>query len=255
MRLFIIFVDVNLSFVKLNLSLVSILEEVCEVQCLCYKVFIEVMNLLVLVNFEGLDKDEFDDYCDYLIVCDSKIFFVVGIYCVLSLYGVCCMGKFYLEQEFDFFCLDNICGVIVEVGCVCIYLDYCSGGVIMMLWVGLVVYMCKECCEYLMGCVSVSLVDGGYNVVVLYYVFCEKNLVLLDYCVMLFLFFLLEDCQVGVDLQILLLLCGYLCSGVWVCGELVWDFDFYLVDFFLLLLFFKFDSCYVCYYFKELRIV
>ena len=78
MRLLTIPADANPSFAKLNLSLASTPEEVREVQRLRYKVFIEAMNLSALANPEGLDKDEFDDYCDHLIVRDSKTLSVVG---------------------------------------------------------------------------------------------------------------------------------------------------------------------------------
>ena len=101
MRLLTIPADANPSFAKLNLSLASTPEEVREVQRLRYKVFIEAMNLSALANPEGLDKDEFDDYCDHLIVRDSKTLSVVGTYRVLSPHGARRMGKFYSEQEFD----------------------------------------------------------------------------------------------------------------------------------------------------------
>ena len=193
MRLLTIPADANPSFAKLNLSLASTPEEVREVQRLRYKVFIEAMNLSALANPEGLDKDEFDDYCDHLIVRDSKTLSVVGTYRVLSPHGARRMGKFYSEQEFDLSRLDNIRGVIAEAGRACIHPDYRSGGVIMMLWAGLAAYMRKERCEYLMGCASVSLADGGHNAAALYHAFREENLAPPDYRVTPLLPFPLED--------------------------------------------------------------
>ncbi|AYR23343.1 hypothetical protein RB25_24435 [Herbaspirillum rubrisubalbicans] len=253
MRLLTIPADANPSFAKLNLSLASTPEEVREVQRLRYKVFIEAMNLSALANPEGLDKDEFDDYCDHLIVRDSKTLSVVGTYRVLSPHGARRMGKFYSEQEFDLSRLDNIRGVIAEAGRACIHPDYRSGGVIMMLWAGLAAYMRKERCEYLMGCASVSLADGGHNAAALYHAFREKNMAPPDYRVAPLLPFPLEDRQAGVDPQIPPLLRGYLRSGAWVCGEPAWDPDFHSADFFLLLPLSKLDSRYARHYLKESR--
>ncbi|NUU02797.1 GNAT family N-acetyltransferase [Herbaspirillum robiniae] len=253
MRLLTIPADANPSFSKLSLSLASTPEEVREVQRLRYKVFIEAMNLSALANNEGLDKDEFDDYCDHLIVRDSKTLSVVGTYRVLSPHGARRMGKFYSEQEFDLSRLDNIRGVIAEAGRACIHPDYRSGGVIMMLWAGLAAYMRKERCEYLMGCASVSLADGGHNAAALYHAFKEKNLAPPDYRVAPKLPFPIEEREAGHEPQVPPLLKGYLRSGAWVCGEPAWDPDFHSADFFLLLPLAKLDSRYARHYLKETR--
>jgi len=253
MRLFTIAADTNPSFSKLSLSLATTPEEVREVQRLRYKVFIEAMNLSALANNEGLDKDEFDHYCDHLIVRDSKTLSVVGTYRVLSPHGARRMGKFYSEQEFDLSRLDNIRGVICEAGRACIHPDYRSGGVIMMLWAGLAAYMRRERCEYLMGCASVSLADGGHNAAALYHAFAEKNLAPPDYRVAPHLPFPLEDREPGHTPQVPPLLKGYLRSGAWVCGEPAWDPDFHSADFFLLLPLAKLDGRYARHYLKETR--
>ncbi len=160
MRLLTTPADANPSSSKLSLSLATTPEEVREVQRLRYKVFIETMNLSALANAEGLDKDEFDDYCDHLIVRDNKTLSVVGTYRVMSPHAARRMGKFYSEQEFDLSRLDNIRNVICEAGRACIHPDYRSGAVIMLLWAGIADFMRRERCDYLMGCASVSLADG-----------------------------------------------------------------------------------------------
>jgi putative hemolysin len=137
------------SFSKLALSLASTPEEVREVQRLRYKVFIEAMGLSTLANTEGLDRDEYDDYCDHLIVRDTKTLKVVGTYRVLSPSAARKIGKYYSESEFDLGRLDNLRGSIAEAGRACIHPDYRSGGVIMMLWAGLAAFMKRENCEYL----------------------------------------------------------------------------------------------------------
>src|SRR5450830_1472153 len=86
--------DANQSSSKLTMSLATTPEEVREVQRLRYKVFIETMNLSALANAEGLDKDEFDDYCDHLIVRDNKTLSVVATYLIISPHAARRMGKF-----------------------------------------------------------------------------------------------------------------------------------------------------------------
>ena len=132
MRLLDASADANLASPKLTLSLASTPEEVREVQRLRYKVFIESMGLSSLQNEERLDKDEFDAYCDHLIVRDSQTLKVVGTYRVMSPQGARKMGQFYSEQEFDLSRLNNLRGSIAEAGRACIHPKYRSGAVIML---------------------------------------------------------------------------------------------------------------------------
>jgi len=243
--------DASSSASRLTLSLATTVEDVREVQRLRYKVFIESMNLSALANAEGLDQDEFDDYCDHLIVRDAKTLEVVGTYRVMSPHGARRMGKYYSEQEFDLSRLENLRNITAEAGRACIHPDYRSGGVIMMLWAGLAEYMRKERCEYLMGCASVSLADGGHNAAALYHALRENNMAPPDYRVAPHVPFPIEVREAGHAPQIPPLLKGYLRSGAWVCGDPAWDPDFHSADFFLLLPLAKLDKRYARHYLKE----
>jgi len=238
-------------FPKLNLSLASTPEEIREVQRLRYKVFIEAMGLTSLSNADGLDKDEFDDYCDHLIVRDSKTLKVVGTYRVMSPHAARKMGQFYSEQEFDISRLDNLRGSIAEAGRACIHPDYRSGGVIMLLWAGLAAFMKKENCRYLIGCASISLADGGHNAAALYHALNDTNLAPPEYRVIPHLPFPIEEREPVETPQIPPLIKGYLRSGAWVCGEPAWDPDFHCADLFLLLPLAKLDARYARHYLKE----
>ncbi|MDB5774281.1 MAG: family N-acetyltransferase [Herbaspirillum sp.] len=243
--------DVNSSAAKLTLSLATTASEVLEVQRLRYKVFIEAMNLSALANADGLDKDEFDEYCDHLIVRDAKTLDVVGTYRLLSPHGARRMGKFYSEQEFDLSRLGNLRGSIAEAGRACIHPDYRSGGVIMMLWSGLAEYMRRERCEYLIGCASISLADGGHNAAALYQALSATNMAPPDYRVTPHLPFPTGQREAGHAPQIPPLLKGYMRSGAWVCGAPAWDPDFHSADLFLLLPLAKLDKRYARHYLKE----
>lgn len=52
----------------------------------------------------------------------------------------------------------------------------------------------------------------------------------------------------GIVVVLLLLIKGYLCFGVKICGVLVWDFDFNCVDFLMLFCLLDINVCYVCYF-------
>ncbi len=144
MRSLTVSADANSTFPKLTLSLATTPEEVREVQRLRYKVFIEAMGLTAMENKDGLDKDEFDSYCDHLIVRDTKTLKVVGTYRVMGPHAARKIGRFYSEDEFDLSRLDHLRSSIAEAGRACIHPDYRSGGVIMMLWAGLAAFMKKE---------------------------------------------------------------------------------------------------------------
>ncbi|HWX01323.1 GNAT family N-acetyltransferase [Collimonas sp.] len=238
---------------KLTVSLASTQEEVREVQRLRYKVFIEAMGLSALANADGLDSDEFDAYCDHLIVRDTKTLRVVGTYRVMSPHAARRMGRYYSEQEFDLGRLDNLRSSIAEAGRACIDPDYRSGSVIMLLWAGLAAFMRRERCDYLMGCASVSLADGGHNAAALYHALDQNSFSPAEYRVTPHVPFPVYEREAGHVAQMPPLLKGYLRSGAWVCGDPAWDPDFHSADFFLLLPLSKLDGRYARHYLKEAR--
>ncbi len=243
--------DAGPSFSKLSLSLASTKKEVKEVQKLRYKVFIEAMGLTALANSEGLDKDEFDDYCDHLIVRDTKTLKVVGTYRILGPNAARQLGKYYSESEFDLSRLENIRGGLAEAGRACIHPDYRSGAVIMMLWAGLAAYMRRERCSHLIGCASISLADGGHNAAAIYRGFSEEEMSPLEYRVKPHLPFPIENMDEGHEARIPPLLKGYLRAGAWICGEPAWDPDFHSADLFVMLPIGNLDNRYAKHYGTE----
>lgn len=251
MRLLTIPADANPSFSKLSLSLASTAKEVKEVQRLRYKVFIEAMGLSTLSNPDGLDKDEFDEHCDHLIVRDTKTLKVVGTYRILGPNAARHIGRYYSETEFDLSRLHNIRGSIAEAGRACIHPDYRSGAVIMLLWAGLAAYMRRERCSHLIGCASISLTDGGHNAAAIYRNFKEVDFSPLEYRVTPLLPFPYEEMDATHDARIPPLLKGYLRAGAWVCGEPAWDPDFHCADLFVMLPLSNLDDRYAKHYGTE----
>ena len=236
---------------KLSLSLASSPEEIREVQRLRYKVFIETMGLSALQNQQGLDQDEFDEYCDHLIVRDNRTLLIVGTYRILGPHAARKIGRFYSEAEFDLARFEPIRNQIAEAGRACIHPDYRSGAVIMLLWAGLAAFMRREQCQYLVGCASISLADGGMNANAIYHRLQPEDLAPADYRVTPKLAFPLsqsDDASVQVTMPPLLK--GYLRAGAWVCGDPAWDPEFHCADLFLLLPLENLDGRYSRHYLK-----
>ena len=239
--------DVRAASAKLVLSMASTPEELREVQRLRYKVFIETMGLTSLANADGLDCDEFDEHCDHLIVRDSDTLKVVGTYRLLAPTRARKHGRVYSENEFDISRLNNLRGRMVEAGRACIHPDYRGGSVIMLLWSGLAEYMRRERCDYLVGCASISLADGGHNAVAVYQSLV-KHLAPSEYRVTPHLPFPIHKVEAAHKAQIPPLLKGYLRSGAWICGEPAWDPDFESADLFLLMPLANLDTRYAKHY-------
>jgi putative hemolysin len=248
MQTSIIQADVRATSGKLVLSMASTPEELREVQRLRYKVFIETMGLSSLVREDGLDSDEFDEHCDHLIVRDSNTLKVVGTYRLLSATRARKIGRVYSEGEFDLGRLNNLRGRMVEAGRACIHPDYRGGSVIMLLWSGLADYMRRENCDYLVGCASISLADGGHNAVAVFQSLAAQHLAPSEYRVTPHLPFPYSKLEAAQKPQIPPLLKGYLRSGAWICGDPAWDPDFESADLFLLLPLANLDARYAKHY-------
>jgi putative hemolysin len=221
---------------RLSVSLASNQDEVREAQSLRYKLFVQTMGLASLTNPEGLDADEFDPYCDHLLVRDNQSLEVVGTYRLLSPSNARKLGRVYSENEFDLSRLANLRGRMVEAGRACIHPDYRGGSVLMLLWSGLAEYMQRERAEFLIGCASISLADGGKNAASVYRTLVEQHMSPPEYRVTPHLPFPLEQLDVSnFEANIPPLIKGYMRSGTWLCGAPAWDPDFDSADLLLLL--------------------
>lgn len=220
---------------RLVLSVARNPDEVREVQRLRYKIFIESAGLSTSASRDGLDRDEFDDYCDHLIVRDARTLKVVGTYRVLSPSRARRLGRLYSESEFDLGRLGNLRDRMVEAGRACIHPSYRSGAVLMLLWAGLASYVRREACEYLIGCASIGLADGGMNAHAVYRALSRTNLAPQEYRVTPHLPLPLSESFESEKFDVPPLLKGYMRSGAWICGAPAWDPEFNCADLFLLL--------------------
>ena len=103
------------------------------------------------------DSDEFDKFCDHLVVIDTAISpnFVVGTYRLLLKKQREKYKRFYSESEFDlsnFFNIKNIS--MLEAGRSCVHEDYRDGRIIKLLWKGLASYIISNKVDLIFGCAS-----------------------------------------------------------------------------------------------------
>ena len=215
---------------NLHVGLATCPTEILEAQKLRYRVFGEEMGARLPTRVPGVDRDLYDAFCDHLIVRDEDAGRIVGTYRILTPAAARKVGGYYSENEFDLTRLQNLRSRLVEIGRSCIDADYRSGAVIALLWSGLARYMQENGYDYLIGCASVSMADGGHNAASLYNRLREKHLAPLEYHVFPRYPLPLGSLRGDLEAEAPPLIKGYLRAGAWICGEPAWDPDFNTAD-------------------------
>lgn len=210
-------------------------EEVREAQRLRYKVFVEELGAHVKTRLQGHDIDHYDSFCEHLIVRESGADRIVGTYRILSPEAARRVGSYYSESEFYINRLQNLRSRMVEVGRSCIHPGHRSGAVITLLWAGLAEYMVSNNYEYLMGCASIGMADGGHNAANLFSQIDPAHMAPAEYRTFPLHGLPFERLANGQPALVPPLIKGYLRVGAWVCGEPAWDPDFNTADLLLLL--------------------
>jgi len=208
----------------------SSISEVKEAQRLRYKVFAEEMGANLSQNSEGLDVDEFDAYCDHLLIRDQDTLKVVGTYRVLPPHKAQEIGRLYSDAEFDLSRLDHLRPKLVELGRSCVHQDYRSGAVIMALWSGLAQYMQKNGYEIMLGCASIPMADGGHFAASLYNSLTSEQMAPTEFHAFPRLPLPLDKLNGGLDVEAPPLIKGYLKLGAKICSSPAWDPDFNTAD-------------------------
>ena len=215
---------------NLHVGLASSPTEVLEAQKLRYRVFADEMGARLSTRTPGVDRDIYDPFCEHLIVRDEDAGRIVGTYRILSPSAAREVGSYYSENEFDLTRLRHLRGRMVEIGRACIDADYRSGAVITLLWSGLARYMLENGYDYLIGCASVSMADGGHTAASLYNRLKEEHLCPLQYPVFPPTPLPMPALRPGLEADTPPLVKGYLRAGAWICGEPAWDPDFNTAD-------------------------
>src|SRR5579859_1752105 len=132
--------------------------EIAAAQRLRYRVFAGELGATLHTPTPGLDADEFDEYCDHLVVVEELTGEVVGTYRMLPPGRA---PKRYSSGEFDLTALGGLDADLVETGRSCVHPDHRDGAVINLIWAGIARYLHLTGHRWLAGCASVDLSDGG----------------------------------------------------------------------------------------------
>ncbi|MDO8962528.1 MAG: GNAT family N-acyltransferase [Methylophilus sp.] len=234
---------------RLYLSLARTPAEVAEAQRLRYKVFAEEMGAQVS-GTGGLDIDGFDDFCDHLLVRESSTHQVIGTYRILSPQQASQAGGYYSAGEFDLSRIAHLFDRTVEVGRACVHQDYRSGGTITMLWAGLAKYMQMHHYEYMIGCASVPMNDGGHAAASLFNRLKDDYLSPQEYRVFPHNPLPIEALNQEMQVACPPLIKGYLRLGAYICSEPAWDAYFNTADMLVMLPLSRINKRYAAHFLK-----
>ncbi|WP_043627305.1 GNAT family N-acetyltransferase [Nonomuraea candida] len=201
--------------------------DVQAAQRLRHAVFAGEMGARLDSPVSGLDADRLDAYCDHLLVRDGAQ--VVGTYRLLPPGRA---DRLYAEGEFDLAGLAPLRKGLVEAGRTCVHPDHRDGTVVALMWAGIARYMVSGGHQWLAGCCSVPLGDGG---AVAAGVMAHVPLGPEEHRVRPLRPWRPGRAAPPDRFVPPPLLRGYLRLGAWVCGAPAYDPDFGTADFFLLL--------------------
>jgi putative hemolysin len=108
----------------------------------------------------GRDADRFDEFCDHLLVREDESGELVGCYRMLPPPGAIAAGGLYTATEFDVAALDPLRPSLVEMGRAVVRDDHRNGGVVLLMWAGILAYLDRSGYDYVTGCVSVPIDDS-----------------------------------------------------------------------------------------------
>lgn len=125
-----------------------------------FEVFKLEMGKVISRDFDKqLNVDEYDKFCDHLIVIDKNKNLVVGTYRLLPGSNVDKNLGFYSERFFDIANIKKLKGGMLELGRSCVHKDYRDQLVINLLWTGIANYIKEHKVRYLIGSVRLASVE------------------------------------------------------------------------------------------------
>ncbi|MFT5285622.1 MAG: putative hemolysin [Planctomycetota bacterium] len=211
-----------------------------DVEQLC-RLRYDVFNLELGEGLEssvatGIDRDEYDEQCEHLMVIDTRNDEVVGTYRLQVRESADAGHGFYSATEFDFGVLPSeMLDGTVELGRACTARRHRSRTVLDMLWRGIMTYLHHNRRRYLLGCSSLTSQDPALGLAT------YQRLIELGHQHPTLLVNPMPDfaCQVSgpctTAVKIPRLFTLYLRLGVRVCGPPALDREFGTIDFLTLL--------------------
>jgi putative hemolysin len=188
---------------------------------------------------DAKDADRFDEFCDHLLVREDNSGDLVGCYRMLPPPGAIAAGGLYTATEFEVGALDPLRPSLVEMGRAVVREDHRNGGVVLLMWAGILAYLDRCGYDYVAGCVSVPVqgspeeAPGTQIRGVRDFVRCRhaSEFVVHPYQPVVVHGRGLDDIEPPGRLTVPPLMRGYLRLGARVCGDPAHDPDFGVGDF------------------------
>jgi len=220
---------------RLIVELASSEHDIIASQKLRYDVFARESGAILHNTIPGVDHDHFDPFCRHMLVRDEASGDVVASTRILTDEAAARAGGFYSGSEFDLAAILALPGRKLEIGRTCVHADYRNGSAITMLWNGLAEYLLDHKFDYLMGCASICLKDGGMQAQAIMRDIRASSLTEAEYRVTPLLPFRAHPVAADLKAPMPPLLKAYLRLGARIGGEPFWDKDFNVADVFVLL--------------------
>lgn len=203
-----------------------------------YRLRFNVFNIELGEGLESsyrnqIDRDDFDLFCDHLIVEDRSRHDVVGTYRMQSGHSAAENLGYYSEREFDFAPYHPIRSHVLELGRASIHRDHRSSEVLTLLWRGIAQYARFYGLRYLIGCSSLNSRDPreGWSMFHQLQSFLAPE-PLRTSPTPCYELPLTGD---SADVRVPKLLKTYIAVGARICGAPAWDREFGTIDFLTLL--------------------
>jgi putative hemolysin len=148
---------------RLYSELATTITDIRASQALRYRVFAEELGATVQGAEHGHDEDEFDPYCQHLLVREGGTGRVVASTRLLLDHQAELAGGFYSASEFDLGPLLDLPGRRLEIGRTCVDPGFRRGAAIAVLWAGLAEFIKTNRVDMLFGCASIDMADGGIH--------------------------------------------------------------------------------------------
>ena len=217
-------------------------QEIQEAQKLRFQVFNLELNKGLQSSYrQSLDVDDYDPYCEHLIVRDLKSKEVVGTYRLLLGSEALKHIGFYSEREFDLKNIKKLTGEVLELGRSCARKDFRDKALIPLMWEVIAQYVKKHEVRYLFGCGSLYTtgaeeVSECFSMLKRkYYATEELRVCPLAKCQFAGVKDNLAVADEAIFLKLPSLIKSYLRLGAVVCGPPAFDREFGTADFLVLL--------------------
>lgn len=209
--------------------------EVLATQKLRYRIFAGELGADIDGGHEGIDTDRYDAHCRHLMVLDNATGEVIACTRILTEEAAEATGGFYSASEFDLEMIEALPGRVMEIGRTCVAAEHRSGAVIATLWQGIAEFITREGYDYLFGCASIGLEDGGAAAHQILDTIRAKHLTPASQRVKPYYGLPVADKRPEGAVKMPPLLKAYVSLGAKACGEAYWDRDFNCADVFMLL--------------------